>query len=69
VNRKLDVCKPLKTGQALKTCQDIVNVRVTQREACEKDLHEEVLKGRVMLGRVHDIAKVGRCRFATGFGT
>ena len=37
------------TGTALRTCQDIVDVRTGEMEDCRKDLHNAVLDGRFLL--------------------
>ena len=39
-------------GTALRTCQDIVNVRKNQQEDCLTEFGEAVLKGRAMLGQM-----------------
>ena len=40
------------SGTALRTCQDIVNVRKTQQEDCLTEFGEAILKGRAMLLQV-----------------
>ena len=39
-------------GTALRTCQDIVNVRKTQQEDCLKEFGEAILKARAMLSQM-----------------
>jgi hypothetical protein len=44
------------TGTALRTCQDIVDVRSGEMRACEADLHTAVLDGRVLLREARQLA-------------
>ena len=46
------------TGTALRTCQDIVNVRSNEMENCKRDLRESVLDGRFLLREAHQLAAI-----------